>query len=121
MLRPRLEDTPEVPEVKKVAPVKQEEDHVKSDRMDLFFAWKKKYGSTSFAIPPATGRNSKDPEYVGINGNRFYIDRGVSIDMPMNIAEMLSEKYEIQLNLGRNIEGNDMRVDGNFAKMSALS
>ena len=121
ILRPRLEDTEEVPQVKTVVQTKEEEPYVKSDHMDKFFMWKKKYGVSSFAVPPTMGKSNKEPEYVGINGMGFYIERGVSVELPLNIAKVLSEKYDIQLNLGKNIDGKNMRVNEDFAKMSALS
>lgn len=116
-INPVIEDTVASMPPKKVEPIIEEVTYVKAkdEAMRHFHKWEAKYGKTNFMIP-TTGKNDNIPDYVCINGNEFLIDKGVFLELPMNIVEILANKYKIQMNLGR-----DVRIDGNKEKMDALS
>lgn len=70
-----------------------------------------------FMIPITPGESQGlSYETVTIDGLRMEIKKGVMVELPRQVAEILSEKYRVELNAGR-----DKRIDGNQEKLNALS
>lgn len=114
-LSPVVEDT-QVKMAPKTLVVEEPEEnpHVKCNNMKTFKAWGNKYGLIDFMVP-VNGQSNQEPEYASIQGVDMYIDKGVFLSIPRNVAELLATKYKIQMNLGSN-----MRIDGNKEKMDRL-
>lgn len=77
----------------------------------------KKQTKVWFMIPPMEGEaRGLAYETVTIDGHRIEIKKGVMVEMPQQVAEILAEKYRIELSAGQNF-----RIDGNQTKIDALS
>lgn len=66
-------------------------------------------------IPLSPGEKPGAFETVNLNGFRMEIKKGVSVELPQQVAEVLSEYLQIDLNLA-----NDYRLDLNPDKKAAL-
>jgi hypothetical protein len=120
-LTPKLEDTPVESKVIKKETVLGNVLHIRSAYMNKFHEWCKTYGKSLFFVPTIQNAKMQLPEQVKINGMAFYIDRGVMVELPMNILTILAEKYNIDVTLGSNINGRDMRFDGNTRVEKGIS
>lgn len=58
-----------------------------------------KQPQVSFIIPP--GESPSIPEEVTINGYKTVIKKGVRVEIPEQIAEMLANKYNVELSAGK--------------------
>ena len=54
-----------------------------------------------FHIPLAGGESEDSYDIVRINGYGMQIKKGVSLHLPKQVAEMLADKYNIQMQAGR--------------------
>jgi hypothetical protein len=113
-INPPLEDTVQSVAPTKVVVEQEVPVNIKGNNLPILAEWMAKYGKTQFIVP-TNGKNDSEPEFVSINGNDFYIDKGIFLDLPINVASLLADKYRIQMNLGR-----EHRIDGNKEKMERL-
>ena len=60
-------------------------------------------------------------EVVNLNGYRLKIKKGYSVDLPMSIANILSEHYRIQLGTGAISIERSARLDSRDDKINALT
>lgn len=59
---------------------------------------------------------SKVPFHVGINGYNFDIPRGVAVEVPKQVAEMIAERLQSEGRAGR-----EHRIDADASRAEALS
>jgi hypothetical protein len=69
-----------------------------------------------FAIPLAMGEKKGAYETVQINGYKLTIMKGVMVDLPQQVVELLSDKYQISLEAG-----SEHRIDADEQRADALS
>jgi hypothetical protein len=60
----------------------------------------------NFLIPLAEGEKAPAYETVQINGYKLTVEKGKMVNIPMPVANLLAEKYRIQMEAGK-----DKRVD----------
>ena len=70
--------------------------------------------------PLGIGEKPGTYDSVCINGYRCEIQKGVSVALPQSIADMLANKYNIQLGNGTIKVDVDNRIDGDANKMKNL-
>lgn len=58
---------------------------------------------TKFIIPLEAGEKSGAVQVVSLNGVSFTIKKGALVDIPMPIAEILAEKYEVEMTAGKHM------------------
>jgi len=119
--QPPVERPPVQPEA--VAPrspaVSNERDHgiVYGKRKMEIAEVLKQQPKVSFLIPRAEGEDAELAyETVQINGHRMEIKKGVMVQIPQQVAEILAEKYRVQMEAG-----SDKRVDRDQGVMDRLS
>ena len=54
-----------------------------------------------FHIPLSSGESDDSFDIVRINGYGIQIKKGVSLSLPRQVAEMLAEKYNVQMQAGK--------------------
>lgn len=55
-----------------------------------------------FIIPANENESPNIPESVQINGYRVEIKKGVMVNIPVPVANILAEKYKISMEVGKN-------------------
>lgn len=60
----------------------------------------------NFIVPLGEGENAGSSETVQINGYRLTIQKGVMVNIPVQVANLLAEKYRIAMTAGQ-----DKRID----------
>src|SRR3990167_10427485 len=55
----------------------------------------------SFMIPLSEGENAGSFQPVTINGYQMRVPKGEIVQVPLQVAEMLAERYNIEMNLGK--------------------
>ena len=70
---------------------------------------------TDFLIPLFEGENEGAVETCQINGYPFIIKKGVMVNIPVPVANLLAEKYRIA-----GLAGRDKRIDRNSETENAL-
>lgn len=77
----------------------------------------KKQPKVAFLIPRVEGEDANLAyETVQINGHRMEIRKGVMVNIPQQVAEILANKYQVQMEAGA-----DKRVDRDESVMDHLS
>jgi hypothetical protein len=71
---------------------------------------------TNFIIPVFPGESEGSSETVQINGYRLTIKKGVMVNIPLAVANLLAEKYHIAMTAGQ-----DKRLDRDAETERALS
>ena len=71
---------------------------------------------TKFIVPLDPGEKPGAVQVVSLNGVSFTIKKGSLVDIPMPIAEILAEKYEVEMSAGKH-----MLADRNENVSDALS
>jgi len=75
-----------------------------------------KQPKVNFIIPLAEGENPGAYDTVQINGYRLTIQKGVMVELPQAVANLLAEKYRINMTAG-----SEKRIDSRPDKTDALS
>jgi hypothetical protein len=70
---------------------------------------------TQFMIPLMPGEKPGAYDTVNLNGCRYTIKKGALVSVPVPIAEVLAEKYQVEMTAGQ-----DKLADRNDAVMNAL-
>ena len=70
----------------------------------------------NFIIPRTDTEPANAVETVQINGYRLTIQKGVMVNIPVQVANLLAEKYRIAMTAGQ-----DKRIDTSADKQKALS
>jgi hypothetical protein len=55
----------------------------------------------NFIVPLGEGENAGSSETVQINGYRLTIQKGVMVNIPVQVANLLAEKYRIAMTAGQ--------------------
>ncbi|EKE25854.1 MAG: hypothetical protein ACD_5C00016G0003 [uncultured bacterium] len=71
---------------------------------------------TMFMIPLDQGEKAGAVQVVSLNGVSFTIKKGAMVTIPVAIAEVLAEKYEVEMTAGK-----EMLADRNDSTSEALS
>lgn len=70
----------------------------------------------NFLIPLTPGEKEGSYETVSLNGYTLKIKKGVLVPLPQQVAELLAEKYKIEMEAGK-----EMRVDRSSDVIEALN
>lgn len=64
-------------------------------------------------VPLAPGENAESWEYVGINGYPIWIKKGVYVEVPQQVAQILAESYNLTYAIGKEhlIDARKDRLD----------
>ena len=100
-----VEETEDVEEVKKEVKVSTKVDKKETLTLssDPAVNTKNKLAKgehVNFIIPMATGEKPGAYEVVSINGYRLTIQKGVMVNIPIAIANLIAEKYKINMEAG---------------------
>jgi len=60
-----------------------------------------KQPKVSFLIPLGPGENEGSTDQVCLNGYKLKIKKGVMVELPQQVAEILANKYKVQMMAGR--------------------
>ena len=55
----------------------------------------------SFLIPLGPGENEGSTDQVCLNGYKLTIKKGVMVELPQQVVEILANKYKVQMSAGR--------------------
>lgn len=98
------------PDLSKMSPDQKEE------YMQKKFAEELKNGpQTGFIIPLSLGEKPGAYETVNLNGCRYTIRKGSMVTVPVAIAEVLAEKYQVEMSAGQ-----DKLIDRDERTISVL-
>ncbi len=113
----KLEEVTPKASVKKEAPASKIEKSPKK-AVDIVALTKEKLDAeehTNFIIPMADGEAEGAYDTVQINGYRLTIKKGVMVNIPISVANLLAEKYRINMTAGM-----EKRADRDNAHSEAL-
>lgn len=99
----KVEEKPKV-EDKKVEEPKPQGPSIEEQVEDDARAMKKQLDAqpkVNFLIPLASGENEGSEDQVCINGYKMKIPKGKMVEIPQQVAELLAEKYKVQMLAGR--------------------
>ena len=101
---------------KKEANKVAEKGAVKTEAPKTFMEELKAGPQTQFIIPLTPGESEGAAEFVSLNGAAFTIKKGALVTIPVPIAEILGEKYRVEMTAGR-----DKLMDRSEDVVTALS
>ncbi len=70
-----------------------------------------KQPKTMFYVPLSPGEKEGAYETVQINGYTMQIKKGVSVELPQQVVEMLANKYRVQVEAGKDMRMNEEKRD----------
>lgn len=97
-------------------------DHLMSEAARKQKAFFESQPKVMMNIPLKDGERAGEAyESVNVNGYRLQIQKGVVVSLPLGVAEILSEHYNIQLGTGGIPEEAQHRIDRSNDSVKALS
>jgi len=76
---------------------------------------------TAFILHLAPREDPKSYEVVTINGYQMAIPKGVMVNIPLPVAEILAESYRVELNAGKEMRADRAEMKDGTSVANALS